>query len=126
MGWDIPASFHAFHLDVDSEIEKVVVSIDLDSLVWTCSLDDVVSCKLAYDSLSKIPTDNVLRARGYISLSCCRFCYVVEEDLKYLFLDCPFVRGLWDVVSFTFGYKLKFDDTCLDLWLLGLCSIARV
>ena len=33
-----------------------------------------------------------------------------------MFLDCPFVRGLWDVVSSTFGHKLKLDGTCLDLW----------
>ncbi|KAK1587825.1 hypothetical protein Q3G72_017180 [Acer saccharum] len=39
-----------------------------------------------------------------------------EEDLRHLFLNCPFVHGLWDVVSSTFGHKLKLDDTCLDLW----------
>ncbi|KAK3184210.1 hypothetical protein Dsin_031496 [Dipteronia sinensis] len=146
-GWDIPESFRASHPDVASEIEKVVVSTDPDSLVWTCSLDGVVSCKSAYDSLSevrssvfwgkqiwasfippsrsvliwrlfhgKIPTDIALRARGYISPSRCRFCCAAEEDLKHLFLDCPFFRGLWDVVSSTFGRKLKLDGTCLDLW----------
>ena len=53
-GWDIPTSFQASHHDIASEIEKVVVSTDPDSLVWTCSLDGVVSCKSAYDSLSKV------------------------------------------------------------------------
>ncbi|KAK0572334.1 hypothetical protein LWI29_030054 [Acer saccharum] len=146
-GWDIPASFKASHPVVASEIEKVVVSTDPDSLVWTCSLDGVVSCKSAYDSLSevgssvfwgkqiwasfippsrsvliwrlfhgKIPTDIALRARGFISPSRCRFCCAAEEDLRHLFLDCFFVRGLWDAVSFTFGHKLKLDGTCLDLW----------
>ncbi|KAK0575059.1 hypothetical protein LWI29_033415 [Acer saccharum] len=147
MGWDIPASFKASHPVVASEIEKVVVSTDPDSLVWTCSLDGVVSCKSAYDSLSeigssvfwgkqiwasfippsrsvliwrlfhgKIPTDIALRARGFISPSRCRFCCAAEEDLRHLFLDCFFVRGLWDAVSSTFGHKLKLDGTCLDLW----------
>ncbi|KAK2649696.1 hypothetical protein Ddye_017185 [Dipteronia dyeriana] len=64
----------------------------------------------------KIPTDIVLRARGYIFPSRCRFCYVVEKDLRHTFLDCPCVRGLWDVVSSTFGHKIKLDGTCLDLW----------
>ncbi|KAK0599983.1 hypothetical protein LWI29_010426 [Acer saccharum] len=146
-GWDIPASFKASHPVVASEIEKVVVSTDPDSLVWTCSLDGVVSCKSAYDSLSevrssvfwgkqiwasfippsrsvliwrlfhgKIPTDIALRARGFISPSRCRFCCAAEEDLRHLFLNCFFVRGLWDAVSSTFGHKLKLDGTCLDLW----------
>ena len=53
-GWDIPTSFQASHPDVASEIEKVVVSTNPDSLVWTCSLDGVVSCKSAYDSLSEV------------------------------------------------------------------------
>ena len=53
-GWDIPASFHTSHPEVASEIEKVVVSTDPDSLVWTCSLDGVVSCKSVYDYLSKV------------------------------------------------------------------------
>ncbi|KAK0584291.1 hypothetical protein LWI29_010574 [Acer saccharum] len=146
-GWDILASFKASHPDVASEIEKVVVSTDPDSLVWTCSLDGVVSCKSAYDSLSevrssvfwgkqiwasfiptsrsvliwrlfhgKIPTDIALRARGFISPSRCRFCCAAEENLRHLFLDCLFVRGLWDAVSSTFGHKLKLNGTCLILW----------
>ena len=53
-GWDIPTSFQASHPDVASKIEKVVVSTDPDSLVWTCSLDGVVSYKSAYDSLSEV------------------------------------------------------------------------
>ena len=145
--WDIPTSFHVSHPDVASEIEKVVVSTDPDSLVWTCFLDGVVSCKSTYDSLSevrssvfwgkkicasfippshsvliwrlfhgKIPTDIALHARGYIFPSRCQFCCAAEEDLRHLFLNCPFVRGLWDVVSSTFGNKLKLDGTCLDLW----------
>ncbi|KAK2643687.1 hypothetical protein Ddye_018882 [Dipteronia dyeriana] len=57
----------------------------------------------------KIPTDIVLRARGYIFPSRCRFCCAAEEDLRHLFLDCPFVRGLWDVLSSNFGHKLKLD-----------------
>ena len=64
----------------------------------------------------KIPTDIVLRARGYISPSRCRLCCAAEEDLRHLFLDCPFVRGLWDAVSSTFGHQLKLEGTCLDLW----------
>ncbi|KAK3204926.1 hypothetical protein Dsin_018972 [Dipteronia sinensis] len=52
----------------------------------------------------KIPTNIALRARGYISPSRCRFCCAAEEDLKHLFLDCLFVRGLWDAVSSTFGW----------------------
>ncbi|KAK3229339.1 hypothetical protein Dsin_001220 [Dipteronia sinensis] len=146
-GWDIPESFRASHPDVASEIEKVVVSTDPDSLVWTCFLDGVVSCKSAYDSLSevrssvfwgkqiqasfiphshsvliwrlfhgKIPIDIALRVRSYISPSRCRFSCAAEEDLRHLFLDCPFVRGLWDAVSSTFGHKLKLDGTYLDLW----------
>ncbi|KAK0578736.1 hypothetical protein LWI29_015418 [Acer saccharum] len=146
-GWDIPTSFQASHPDVASEIEKVVVSTDPDSLVWTCSLDGVVSYKSTYDSLSevrssvfwgkqiwasfilpsrsiliwrlfhgKIPTDIALRARGYISPSRCRFWCAAGEDLRHLFLDYPFVRGLWDAVSSTFSHKLKLDGSCLDLW----------
>ncbi|KAK2657980.1 hypothetical protein Ddye_011032 [Dipteronia dyeriana] len=70
-----------------------------DSLVWTCSLDDFVSCKSTYTSLSGV-----------------RSSVFWEEDLRRLFLDCPFLRGLWDVVSSTFGHKLKLDGTCFDLW----------
>ncbi|KAK2660036.1 hypothetical protein Ddye_006569 [Dipteronia dyeriana] len=146
-GWDIPASFKASYPDVAYEIEKVVVSTDPDSLVWTCSSDGVVSCKSDYDSLSevrnsvfwikqiwtslipysrpvlvwslfhgKIPTDIALHARGYVSPSHCRFCCVVEEDLRRQFLNCPFVHGLWDVVSSTFSHMLKLNGTCLDPW----------
>ena len=53
-GWNIPTSFHASHPNVASKIEKVVVSTDPYSLVWTCSLDDVVFCKSTYNSLSEI------------------------------------------------------------------------
>ncbi|KAK2642030.1 hypothetical protein Ddye_023793 [Dipteronia dyeriana] len=77
-GKDIPASFKASYLVVAYEIEKVAVSIDPDSLVWTCSLD--------------------------------------EKDLRHLFLDCPFVRGLWDAISSTYGHKLKLYSICLNLW----------
>ncbi|KAK3199168.1 hypothetical protein Dsin_022583 [Dipteronia sinensis] len=106
MDWDIPKSFRASHPDVASEIEKVVASFIPPSrsvLIW-------------HLFHGKIPTDIALRARGYISPSRCRFCCAAEEDLKHLFLDYPFVRGLWNAVSSTFGRKLKLDGTCLDLW----------
>ncbi|KAK2654916.1 hypothetical protein Ddye_007968 [Dipteronia dyeriana] len=143
-GWNTLTSFKASYPDIAYEIENVVVSTDPDSLVWTCSLDGFVSCKSVCASLSevrsscmqiwasfippscsvliwrlfhgKIPTDIALRVRGYIFPSCCRFYCAAEKDLRHLFLDCPFVRGLGDVVSSTFGHKLKLDGTCLDLW----------
>ncbi|KAK2650254.1 hypothetical protein Ddye_017743 [Dipteronia dyeriana] len=139
-GLDIPTFFQASHPDVASEIEKVVVSTDLNSLVWTYSLDGVLTCKSPYNYLfevrssvfwgkqiwasyiphshfvliwrlfhGKIPTNIVLRARCYISLSRYRFCCAAEKDLRHLFLDCPFVCGLWDVVSSTFSHKFKLD-----------------
>ncbi|KAK3199937.1 hypothetical protein Dsin_023352 [Dipteronia sinensis] len=98
-GWDIPESFRASHPDVASEIEKVVISTDPDSLFWTCSLDGVVSYKSAYDSLSEV------RSSAFW-----------EEDLRHLFPNCLFARGLWDAVSSTFSHKLKLDGICLDLW----------
>ncbi|KAK3217683.1 hypothetical protein Dsin_011653 [Dipteronia sinensis] len=45
-----------------------------------------------------------------------RLILMQKENLRHLFLDCPFVLGLWDVVSSTFGHKLKLDGTCLNLW----------
>ncbi|KAK2655585.1 hypothetical protein Ddye_008637 [Dipteronia dyeriana] len=106
-GWNIPTSFKASYPDVAYEIQNVMVSTDLDSLVWTCSLDGSVSYKSDSTSLSEIPTDIALHARGYIFPSRYRFCCAAEEDLRHLFRDCPFVRGLWDAVSSTFGRKLK-------------------
>ncbi|KAK2658407.1 hypothetical protein Ddye_004940 [Dipteronia dyeriana] len=108
-GWNIPTSFKASYQDVACEIENVVISTDPHSLVWTCSLDGSVSCKSTHTSFSEIPTNIVLRARGYIFPSRCQFCYAVEEDLRHFFLNCPFVRGLWNAVSSTFGHKLKLN-----------------
>lgn len=51
-GWDLSSSFHSSHPTFAFEIERVVVSFDLDSLVCTCSLDGVISCKTIYISLS--------------------------------------------------------------------------
>ncbi|KAK2658878.1 hypothetical protein Ddye_005411 [Dipteronia dyeriana] len=81
MGWNISNSFKASYLDVAYEIENVVVSTDPDSLVWTCSFVGSVSCKYAYTSLSEI-----------------RSSVFWEVDLRNIFLDFPFVLGLWDVI----------------------------
>ncbi|KAK3224527.1 hypothetical protein Dsin_011552 [Dipteronia sinensis] len=59
-GWNVLASFRAFHPDLVSEIEIVAVSSDPDSLVWTCSLNGVVSCKGAYASLSEAGSSDVM------------------------------------------------------------------
>ncbi|KAK3199187.1 hypothetical protein Dsin_022602 [Dipteronia sinensis] len=117
-GWDIPKSFRASHPDVASEIEKVVVrsSVFRGKHIWASFIPPSRSVLIWRLFHGKIPTDIALRARGYISPSRCRFCRAAEEDLKHLFLDYPFVRGLWNAVSSTFGRKLKLDGTCLDLW----------
>ncbi|KAK3222119.1 hypothetical protein Dsin_009144 [Dipteronia sinensis] len=110
-GWDIPESFRACHPDVASEIEKVV-----GKQIWASFIPPFRFVLIWHLFHGKIPTDIALRARGYISPSRCRFCCAAEEDLRHLFLDCPFVRALWDAISSTFGHRLKLDGTCLDLW----------
>ncbi|KAK3218755.1 hypothetical protein Dsin_012725 [Dipteronia sinensis] len=59
LGWDIPASFRTFHPDIASEIEKVVVSTDPNSLVWTCSLDEVI-WRLPLLGRLKVNTDGAI------------------------------------------------------------------
>ncbi|KAK3221277.1 hypothetical protein Dsin_008302 [Dipteronia sinensis] len=135
-GGDLPTSLLSTHPNLAFEIDRMVVSPDMDSLVWTCSLDGVVSCKAVYGSFSearssvswgkkiwaafipllglsslgifihgKIPSDAALHAHGFIYHSRCPLCYIAEEDLRQLLLECPFVLGLWDTVSISFGHN---------------------
>ena len=82
-GWVLLASFHPSHPALTYGIEGVVTSPTLDSLIWTRSLDGIITCKAAYVSLSivgspfswgkhiltwrifhdKVPTDSALHAR---------------------------------------------------------------
>ncbi|KAK2655634.1 hypothetical protein Ddye_008686 [Dipteronia dyeriana] len=94
-----------------TSLSKVRSSVFWGKQIWASFIPPSRSILVWRLFHGKIPTDIVLRARGYILPSCCRFCYAAKEDLRHLFLECPFVRGLWDAVSSIFGHKLKLEDS---------------
>jgi len=67
----------------------------------------ILAWRVLHDKLS---TDAALCTRGFIFPSCCRLCSAAEEDLCHFFLECPFVRGLWEAMSFAFRHRLYLDE----------------
>ena len=70
----------------------------------------------AYIPLScSILTDAALRSRSFIFPFRCLLCSVAEEDLRYLLLKCPFVRGCEMWCPLLLGSSL-LGWSVLDIW----------
>lgn len=64
----------------------------------------------------RIPSDVALHVEVRFFLPVVGFVVPAEEDLHHLFLECHFVRGLWDAISTAFGHNINMDSSLLELW----------
>lgn len=66
---------------------------------------------------SKLVTWKKLRSLGYHGPSQCSLCKNAEEDMKYLFITCPFLSPLHSLLSSTFSFNMN-SDFDLDVFIL--------
>ncbi|KAK0608762.1 hypothetical protein LWI29_035530 [Acer saccharum] len=102
----------------------MVVSTDPDSLVWTCSLDGVVSCKSAYDSLSEVRSSVFWGKQIWASFIPSSRSVLIWRLFHGVFRTCRgFIRGCFAIplgVCFAFEAELAAAVHAIDYaWTFG-------
>lgn len=70
---------------------------------------------------NKMPTDEILKSKGCVTVSMCSMCCKDAESTSHLLFECPFVVCLWNWLSLHINHNVDHSSMISSL---TLCNIS--
>ncbi|OVA14780.1 Reverse transcriptase zinc-binding domain [Macleaya cordata] len=82
--------------------------------IWNKDIPSKVSFVLWATALGSIPTQDVLRRKGFYMVNRCHLCMRSEETGDHLFLHCKFTSLVWSYFLIGFGENWVMPKTVVE------------